>query len=117
MAATCLPRSTIRDFTRGHAEPKPGTLEALSHGLRFLDPENLSTIAGWRDRLTPETLATILGADMRTGSDLYHGKYRWRKEDRARVADCLRSARMLSYGEAPSPVEVPDLLGLIACQT
>jgi hypothetical protein len=57
MAATCLPR--------------PGTLEALSRGLRFLGPENEDTIAGWRERPTPETLANVPSVDSRTASVLY----------------------------------------------
>ena len=89
MAATCLPRSTIRDFTRGSGEPKPGTLEALSHGLGFLNPGNYDTIAGWRERMTAEALATVLGMDLRMASDLYRGKRRWSEEERKRLAACL----------------------------
>jgi len=83
MVATCLPRSTIRDFTRGSVEPKP---ETLSRGLKFLDPENSDTTAGWRELLAPETLANVLGVDVRTASDLFHGKRRWHEEERARLA-------------------------------
>jgi len=96
MAATCLLRSTIHDFTRGSVEPKPETLETLSRGLRFLDPENPDTTAGWRERLTPETLANVLGVDVRTASDLFHGKRRWHEEERARLAVYMRSEREVS---------------------
>jgi hypothetical protein len=91
MAATCLPRSTIRDFTRGSVVPKSGTLEALSRGLRFLDSENSDSIAGWREALTAERLATVLAVDVCTASDLYRGKRRWREEDRARLVAHLRA--------------------------
>jgi hypothetical protein len=97
MAATCLPRSTIRDFTHGSREPKPGTLQALSHGLAFLDPDNQDSIAGWRERLTQESLIAVLGVDARTASDLYRGKSRWSIGDRARLTTRLRLDR-----EAPS---------------
>jgi hypothetical protein len=106
MAATCLPRSTIRDFTRGTAEPKPGTLEALSLGLRFLDPENPDSIAGRRERLTPETMATVLGVDMHTASDLFRGKRRWSAEERTRLIACLhwRATKVVSALHRPQPV-------------
>ncbi len=96
MATTCLPRSTIRDFAHGGGEPKPETLEALSRGLSFLDPASRNSIAGWRECLTPEALSSVLGVDVRAASDLYHGKRRWREEERTRLAAHLRSARKVS---------------------
>jgi len=106
MAATCPPRTTIRDFTGRSGEPKPGTLEALSAGLRFLDPGNQDSIAGWRQRLTPETLASVLGVDVRTASDLYHGKRRWREDVRMRVAAYLHEEVSLGFGGVETALEL-----------
>jgi hypothetical protein len=72
---------------------KPGTLEALSQGLAYLDPDNQDSIPGWRERLTPETLASALEVDARTAADLYRGKRRWREEDRVRLASFLQLAQ------------------------
>jgi hypothetical protein len=103
MTATCLPRSTIRDFTRGSGEPKPGTLEALSHGLAFLDPDNQDSIAGWRERLTPETVASVLGVDAMTAAELYRGKRRWRVEERSRLAEYLHKHPATQFIKRATP--------------
>jgi hypothetical protein len=103
MVATCLPRSTIRDFSRGSTTPKPATLEALSHGLAFLDPENQDTITGWRERLLPETLASVLGVDAMTAAELYRGKRRWRVAVRSRLAEYLHKRPATQFVKSATP--------------
>jgi hypothetical protein len=84
LAASCLSRRTLERVLHDAHEPLPETWEALETALRLLDPSNPEGIAGWREALSVEALAEVLGISPRTAQDRLRGRATWTAQDRLR---------------------------------
>src|SRR5262245_23820273 len=96
LAASCLSRRTLEHVRRtDHRdyEPLPETLEALERAMRLLDPVHPESIAGWRELLSSEELALMMGTTPADAQDRLRGRRTWTEAERARLITSMAARR------------------------
>jgi hypothetical protein len=88
LAASCLARKTVERALYTDQAVLPETLAALEQGMHLLSPTHPQTMVGWRDTLTPEKLAAVLGCTVREARDFLRGQRSWTADQQA----CLIAA-------------------------
>ena len=82
LAASCLSRRTIDNVRHGTHEPAAETWSALEVAMELLDPSQEENIAGWRDPVTADELASVLGCTPKDATKRFQGRQTWSMSER-----------------------------------
>jgi hypothetical protein len=95
LVASCLSRKTLECVRHTTYDPLPETWSTLELAMHLLAPDHPESIAGWRDLLSAEGLADLLGITQKEAHDRLRGRTTWTESKRTRLVQYL-GARSVS---------------------
>ena len=93
LAASCLSRRTIDHVRYGTHEPAVETWAALERAMQLLDPSEEENIAGWRNLITAEESANVLGCTLKDATKRFQGHQTWSTSERSALLQYLAERR------------------------
>ncbi len=101
LAASRLSRKTIERVAHTAHEPLPETVAALERAMHLLAPDHLESISGWREVVSGEALADLLGITPEQAQERLRGRAMWTTDERARLVQHM-GARRVSHTDEPA---------------
>ncbi len=94
LAASCVARRTINNVRYGTHEPAEETWTALEVAMNLLDPSKKENIVGWRNLITAEELASVLGCTLKDATKRFQGHQTWNTSERTALVHYVAERRV-----------------------